>query len=50
MPGADLSAVSNRALDRGRGQFGSLGSGNHFLELQAVERIFDERAAEVMGL
>jgi len=50
VPGADLSAVSNRALDRGRGQLGSLGSGNHFLELQAVERIFDERAAEVMGL
>lgn len=50
VPGADPGAVSTRARERGRGQLGSLGSGNHFLELQAVDRIFDERAAEAMGL
>lgn len=50
VPGADPGAVSARALDRGRVQLGSLGSGNHFLELQAVDRIYDERAAEAMGL
>ena len=45
MPGADAAAVSRRALERGRTQVGSLGSGNHFLEVQVVEDVLDERAA-----
>jgi len=47
---ADPAQVSRRALDRGLHQVGSLGSGNHFLEIQAVERIFDRTAAERFGL
>jgi tRNA-splicing ligase RtcB len=47
---ADPGAVGPRALERGRGQLGSLGSGNHFLEVQAVERIYDPEVAEVFGL
>ena len=39
MPGADVSAVSHKALERGLGQVGSLGSGNHFLELQVVDEV-----------
>jgi tRNA-splicing ligase RtcB len=50
VPDADPAAVSARALERGRGQVGSLGSGNHFLEVQAVDRIYDEHAAEALGL
>ena len=50
LPGADADAVSERALDRGRGQIGTVGSGNHFVELQRVERIFDPATAEVFGL
>ena len=50
MPGADPSGVSERALERGARQLGTLGSGNHFLELQKVERIYDEKAAAVLGL
>ncbi|QDU98641.1 RtcB family protein [Lignipirellula cremea] len=42
--------VSQRALQRGANQCGTLGSGNHFLEVQVVEAIFDEEAAYVMGL
>ncbi|MGH3328975.1 MAG: RtcB family protein [Streptomycetales bacterium] len=42
--------VSPRALERGLGQVGSLGSGNHFLEVQAVEEIYDGRVAEAFGL
>ena len=42
--------VSERALDRGYDQCGSLGSGNHFMEVQVVDQIFDRPAAEVMGL
>lgn len=42
--------VSQRALERGADQCGTLGSGNHFLEVQIVEAIFDERAAAAMGL
>jgi tRNA-splicing ligase RtcB len=42
--------VSQRALERGLDQCGTLGSGNHFLEVQVVEAIFDEQAAAVMGL
>jgi len=47
---ADLSAVSQQAYERGRGQLGTLGSGNHFLEVQVVEAIYDEAAAQVLGL
>ena len=47
---ADPAAVSARALLRGQGQLGTLGSGNHFIELQRVERIFDVEAAAVFGL
>lgn len=42
--------VSERALLRGMGQVGSLGAGNHFLEVQAVDTIFDEQLAEAFGL
>jgi tRNA-splicing ligase RtcB (3'-phosphate/5'-hydroxy nucleic acid ligase) len=48
--GADPAQVSSRAADRGRHQVGSLGSGNHFLEVQAVEEVFDPAAAEAFGL
>jgi tRNA-splicing ligase RtcB (3'-phosphate/5'-hydroxy nucleic acid ligase) len=50
LAGADPAAVSQRALQRGRGQAGSLGAGNHFLELAQVEEIFDAQAAQVFGL
>ena len=42
--------VSPEAKQRGGGQLGSLGAGNHFLEVQAVDRIFDATAAEAFGL
>jgi tRNA-splicing ligase RtcB len=42
--------VSDRARDRGSSQLGSLGAGNHFLEVQVVEQIFDDGAAAAMGL
>ena len=48
--GADPSAVSDRAKKRGLPQIGTLGSGNHFLEVQYVERIFEAAAAEALGL
>jgi tRNA-splicing ligase RtcB len=48
--GADPEVVSDRALERGRDQLGTLGSGNHFLEIQQVEAIYDEEAAQVLGL
>lgn len=47
---ADVSAVSNYAKNRGRDQVGTLGSGNHFLEIQKVAEIFDEKTAKVFGL
>ena len=50
LEGADAATVSDRAIERGLGQIGSLGSGNHFLEVQAVDRIFDATAAAQMGL
>jgi tRNA-splicing ligase RtcB len=50
MPGADVAAVSRKALDRGRTQVGSLGSGNHFLEVQVVDEVLDERAASAFGV
>ena len=47
---ADASCVSERAKNRGRDQVGTLGSGNHFAEIQKVEEIFDKEVAEVFGL
>jgi tRNA-splicing ligase RtcB len=48
--GADPDAVSERARQRGAGQLGTVGSGNHFIEVQRVERIFDQAAASAYGL
>ena len=50
LPDADPEAVSDKALERGRDQCGTLGSGNHFLEVQVVEEVFNEEAARQMGL
>lgn len=50
IPGADPSAVSNRAKDRGHSQLGTLGSGNHFLEIQVVSEVFDAPAAQAFGV
>jgi tRNA-splicing ligase RtcB len=50
MAGADPSKLSARAKKRGRPQVGSLGSGNHFLEIDVVEEIYDPEVAEVFGL
>jgi len=50
MEQADASCVSERAKNRGRDQVGTLGAGNHFIEVQRVEEIFDEKIAEVFGL
>lgn len=47
---ADPGAVSPRAKHRGRDQLGTLGSGNHFVEIQEVDTLFDAPAAEAMGL
>ena len=47
---ADASAVSSHAKNRGRDQVGTLGSGNHFLELQKVEEFFDKETAQKFGL
>ncbi len=50
MPDADSSKVSERARSRGKPQLGSLGSGNHFLEIDVVDSIFDQKTAEAYGL
>ena len=50
MPEADPDVVGERAMERGRPQLGTLGSGNHFLEIGVVEEIFDQEAARVFGL
>ncbi len=50
LPGADPAAVSERAYARGQDQVGTLGSGNHFLEIQVVEEVFDSEAAQAYGL
>ena len=50
LPGADPATVSERALARGAGQLGTIGSGNHFIELQRVEHVFDREAAAAFGL
>lgn len=50
LPGASASAVSDRAIARGTHQLGTLGSGNHFVELAVVDRVFDLPAAQAFGL
>jgi len=50
MAGADPGVVSKRALERGRPQLGTLGAGNHFLEVQRITDIYDREAAEKFGL
>lgn len=47
---AEPQRVSKRARDRGRNQVGTLGAGNHFIEVEVVDKVFDEEAAGVMGL
>ncbi|ELZ04417.1 RtcB family protein [Natrialba aegyptia] len=48
--GADPGKVSQKAKDRGKNQIGSLGSGNHFLEVQRVTDVFDDEVGEAYGL
>ncbi len=50
LPDAEPDFVSKRAFERGVDQCGTLGSGNHFLEIQVVDEIFDEAAAQALGL
>lgn len=50
LAGADPELLSDRALERGRDQLGTLGSGNHFLEVQMVEEIREEKLAQALGL
>ena len=50
MKGADPDKVSNHARERGVPQLGTLGSGNHFLEIQRVDEIYDRETASVMGI
>jgi tRNA-splicing ligase RtcB len=50
MESADPETVSHRALERGKDQLGTLGAGNHFLEIQFVEKIYDPKVAKKFGL
>ena len=50
LQGADPDKVSKKAKERGGPQLGTLGSGNHFLEVQVIDEVFDAAAAEVMGI
>jgi tRNA-splicing ligase RtcB len=50
MPGADPAAVSDKAIKRGLPQLGTLGSGNHFVEIQYVEETYDDNLAQRLGL
>jgi tRNA-splicing ligase RtcB (3'-phosphate/5'-hydroxy nucleic acid ligase) len=50
LPGADPAKVSDRAKERGRPHLGTLGSGNHFLEIQYVKQVVDARAARCFGV
>lgn len=50
LEGADPDAVSSHAKERGADQLGTMGSGNHFVEVQYVERVFDEKLAHYLGL
>ena len=50
LPGADPDVISDRAFERGKDQLGTLGSGNHFMEIGSIEEIFDEETARHWGL
>jgi len=50
LDGADPDAVGDRAVKRGQPQMGTLGSGNHFLEIDVVDEVYDERVAQVFGV
>lgn len=50
LEGADASKVSDRARERGRDQVGTMGAGNHFIEVDMVDEVFDEEAANCMGI
>ncbi|MFH1790561.1 MAG: RtcB family protein [Candidatus Omnitrophota bacterium] len=50
MEGADPEMVSDRAYQRGKRQSGTLGSGNHFLEIQEVDEVYDEKSANILGI
>ncbi|MBT3456293.1 RtcB family protein [bacterium] len=50
MKSADPTKVSERAKQRGQNQIGTLGAGNHFLEVQVIHEIFDEKIAQTFGL
>jgi len=50
LKGADASKVSQRAKDRGKSQVGTLGAGNHFIEVDVVTEVFDDEAAGRLGL
>src|SRR3989304_2466390 len=48
--GAEPGEVSNRAKERGKSQLGTLGAGNHFIEVDVVDQVFDAEAADTLGL
>jgi len=50
IPGGDPERVSDRAVERGRAQLGTLGSGNHFVEVGYVEEVYDQKVAQSLGL
>jgi tRNA-splicing ligase RtcB len=50
MEGADPSVISDRAIKRGHDQLGTLGSGNHFLEVQYVDEVYHTEAADIFGI
>jgi tRNA-splicing ligase RtcB len=50
LPGADPGSVSQRARERGLAQLGTIGSGNHFLEVQAVDQVYDAATAKAFGI
>jgi tRNA-splicing ligase RtcB len=50
LPDADAEAVSREAKERGRDQLGTMGAGNHFVEVDYVEKIFDDALAQALGL
>jgi len=50
IPGADFDVVSDRAYERGKNQLGTLGSGNHFVEIGYVEEVYDADAARQLGI
>ena len=50
IPGADPEALSSRALGRGAPQLATLGGGNHFIEVQVVDKVYDEKTARAFGI